>query len=279
MSAPLNFTITPVTPAIGALVEGIDLSQPLADAAHAELSNALLRHQVLFFLDQYLTPRQHRDFAACFGSLHIHPIYPTVSEQQEIIVLDTHRENPPDSDVWHTDVTFIETPPLGAVLYARQLPPTGGDTLWSSMTAAYAGLSPPVKTLLAELRAEHDFAKSFPPERFSDEGEANWQRARIKNPPVVHPVIRTHPVSGAKALFVNEGFTTRILDLAPRESDALLRFLFEHIARPEYTVRWQWRPNAVAFWDNRCTQHFAVSDYLPHRRIMHRATILGDRPA
>jgi taurine dioxygenase len=145
------------------------------------------------------------------------------------------------------------------------------------MTAAYAALSQPIKALLHDLQAEHDFAKSFPPERFTATG-VDWQRARAKNPPVVHPVVRTHPASGAKGLFVNEGFTTRILGLAARESDALLRLLFEHVARPEFTVRWQWKPNAVAFWDNRCTQHYAVSDYLPHRRVMHRATILGDRP-
>jgi taurine dioxygenase len=147
------------------------------------------------------------------------------------------------------------------------------------MTAAHAALSQPIKDLLQGLKAEHDFAKSFPPERFTTaDGEASWQRARAKNPPVVHPVVRTHPVSGAKGLFVNEGFTTRILGLTARESGALLGLLFEHVARPEFTVRWRWQPNAVAFWDNRCTQHYAVSDYLPHRRVMHRATILGDRP-
>jgi taurine dioxygenase len=279
MSAAPNFTVTPLNPTIGAVIEGLDLSLPLSEAAQAKVGDALLRHQVLFFPDQQLSPRQHRDFAAAFGALHIHPIYPNVSEQPEIIILDNHPGNPTDSDNWHTDVTFIATPPMGGVLYAKQLPPNGGDTLWASMTAAYDALSQPVKTLLQDLRAVHDFAKSFPPERFTTgDGEANWRQARAKNPPVSHPVVRTHPVSGAKGLFVNEGFTTAILGLTPRESDALLRMLFEHVARPEFTVRWQWKPNAVAFWDNRCTQHYAVNDYLPHRRVMHRATILGDRP-
>lgn len=278
-SAESNIVVTPVTPTIGAVVGGIDLSRPLGNAGFVAVQDALLRHQVLFFEQQNLTPRQHRDFAASFGDLHIHPIYPHVADQPEIIVLDNHADNPTDNDNWHTDVTFIETPPLGSVLLARELPPHGGDTLWSNMAAAFAALSAPLQALLTSLTAVHDFAKSFPAEEYAAKvGEDGWQRARAKNPPVVHPVVRTHPATGVKGLFVNEGFTTRILGLTARESDAVLRFLFEHIARPEFTCRWRWKPNSVAFWDNRVTQHFAVNDYLPHRRVMHRATILGDRP-
>jgi taurine dioxygenase len=279
-SVESNVVVTPVTPTIGAVVSGIDLSHPLGNANFVAVQDALLRHQVLFFEQQNLTPRQHRDFAAAFGDLHIHPIYPHVADQPEIIVLDNHADNPTDNDNWHTDVTFIETPPLGSILLARELPPHGGDTLWSNMAAAFAALSTPLQALLTGLSAVHDFAKSFPAEEYAAKvGEEGWQRARAKNPPVVHPVVRTHPATGVKGLFVNEGFTTRILGLTARESDALLRFLFEHIARPEFTCRWRWKPNSVAFWDNRVTQHFAVNDYLPHRRVMHRATILGDRPA
>lgn len=274
-----EIVLTPVTPTIGAVVSGIDLSRPLGNAGFVAVQDALQRHKVLFFEEQHLTPRQHRDFAASFGKLHIHPIYPQVEDEPEILVLDNHADNPTDNDTWHTDVTFIETPPLGSILVARQLPSHGGDTLWSNMAAAFAALSAPLQALLSGLRAEHDFAKSFPAERYSEKvGDDGWQRARTRNPPVVHPVVRTHPASGDKGLFVNEGFTTRILGLTVRESDALLRFLFEHIARPEFTCRWRWKPNSVAFWDNRITQHFAVNDYLPQRRVMHRATILGDRP-
>jgi taurine dioxygenase len=279
VTAESNIVVTPVTPTIGAVVSGIDLSRPLGNANFVAVQDALLRHQVLFFEQQSITPRQHRDFAASFGDLHIHPIYPQVADQPEIIVLDNHADNPTDNDNWHTDVTFIETPPMGSILLARELPPHGGDTLWSNMAAAFAALSAPLQTLLTGLSAVHDFAKSFPAEQFAPKvGEEGWQRARAKNPPVVHPVVRIHPATGVKGLFVNEGFTTRILGLTARESDALLRLLFEHIARPEFTCRWRWKLNSIAFWDNRVTQHFAVNDYLPHRRVMHRATILGDRP-
>jgi taurine dioxygenase len=272
--------VAPLGPAIGALVSGIDLREPLSDAAHDKLLGALLRHHVLFFENQPVTPPQQRDLAARFGELHIHPIYPHVAEVPEIIVLDTDAKNLPDNDNWHTDVTFIETPPMGALLSARLLPPSGGDTLWASGIAAFESLSAPLARMLDGLTAEHDMVKSFPAHRFArtPDERVRWDEARVKNPPVIHPVIRTHPVSGLRGLFVNEGFTTRIVELAAKESDALLRLLFEHVAKPEHTVRWRWKLHDLAFWDNRLTQHYATADYLPHRRVMHRATVLGDRP-
>jgi len=268
-----------LSPALGALVQGIDLTAKLDNAVFGQLQQALLDYQILFFENQPLTPRQQRDFAARFGDLHVHPVYPNVPEQPEIMVLDTHADNLPDNDNWHTDVTFIDTPPLGAILSARELPPVGGDTLWSSSAAAYDGLSPAFKALLDGLTAEHEFTKSFPEWRFkgTDQYE-RWKKARDDHPTVVHPVVRTHPVSGRKGLFVNEGFTSRIRELSQKESDALLAFLFAHAARPEFTIRWRWKQYDLAFWDNRITQHYAVADYLPARRIMHRATILGDKP-
>ncbi|HOW76330.1 MAG TPA: taurine dioxygenase [Candidatus Competibacteraceae bacterium] len=277
MATTLN--IQPLGPAIGAVVSGIDLAHPLAADQQDQLIDALVKHQVLFFENQPLTPAQQRHFAARFGDLHVHPIYPNIPEQPEVLVLDTHADNLPDNDNWHTDVTFIETPPLGAVLSAQRIPPSGGDTLWSSGVAAYEALSIPFRTFLDGLTAVHEFSKSFPAERFTTpEARAHWEVANAKHPPVVHPVIRTHPVSGRKGLFVNAGFTTRIVELAPRESEAVLNLLFAHIARPEFVVRWRWKTHDVAFWDNRLTQHYAIADYLPHRRVMHRATILGDRP-
>ena len=273
------FLLEPLSPAIGARVEGLDLAEPLAAETVEALKEALFDRLVLFFADQHLTPAAQRSFALNFGPLHIHPIYPNVADVPEIIVLDTSAKNLPDNDNWHTDVTFIETPPLGAALYARQLPPSGGDTLWLSTVAAYAALSEPVKRLLDGLTAIHDFEKSFPRDRFAAPEEASrWEAARAKNPPVNQPVVRTHPATGKKALFVNYGFTTRINELTKPESDALLGFLFEHVQKPEFQVRHRWRVNDLAIWDNRVTQHYATVDYLPSRRIMHRATIIGERP-
>lgn len=272
--------VEPLGPVIGGLVEGIDLARPLDAASRARLGQALLDHKVLFFENQIITPQQQRNFAASFGKLHVHPIYPQVEDVPEILILDTHVDNLPDNDTWHTDVTFIETPPLGAVLYAKHLPPSGGDTLWVNNEAAFAGLSPAYRAFLERLTATHDFEKSFPRERYATtpSEEKKWLAARAKNKPVKHPVIRTHPVTGAKGLFVNEGFTARINELSATESRSVLDLLFAHIAKPDFQVRYRWKLNSVAMWDNRATQHYAVADYLPHRRVMHRATILGDRP-
>jgi len=272
--------ITPLGPYIGALVEDVSLNRPLSDAQFEQLYHALLKYQVLFARNQPVTPVEQRALAARFGDLHIHPVYPQTPEAREIIILDTDDNNPPDNDNWHTDVTFIETPPLGAILTAKRLPSTGGDTLWTSGIAAYEALSAPFKQLLAGLQAEHDFTKSFQEYKYrkTPEEHQQWLKAKEKNPPVLHPVIRTHPVSGKQALFVNEGFTTRIVDLAEKESATLLDFLFRHITKPEFQVRWRWQENDIALWDNRVTQHYANADYLPQRRIMHRATILGDKP-
>jgi taurine dioxygenase len=270
----------PLTARIGAVIEGADLSQRLSDDEIGALRGNLLEHQVLFFEGQQLTPVQHRDFAARFGALHTHPLYPGVPEAPELFVLDNHAKNPTDNDIWHTDVTFIETPPMASILYARQLPPTGGDTLWSNMRAAFEALSAPLRDMLSGLEAVHDFAKGFPADGVvaANEGAEKHAAAVAANPPVRHPVIRTHPETGADGLFVNECFTTKILGLSAKESEAILGLLFAHIQRPEFVVRWRWSENAIAFWDNRVTQHYAVSDYLPHRRVMNRATVMGDRP-
>ncbi|PHH48624.1 taurine dioxygenase [Pluralibacter gergoviae] len=275
-----RITVTPLGPYIGAEISGLDLTRPLSDNQFEQLYHAQLRHQVVFLRGQDITPQQQRDLARRFGDLHIHPVYPHVKEVEEIIVLDTHNDNPPDNDNWHTDVTFIDTPPAGAILAAKQLPEVGGDTLWTSGIAAWETLSAPLKALLGGLRAEHDFRKSFPEWKYrnTQEEHRRWLEAVEKNPPVLHPVVRTHPVTGKQALFVNNGFTTRIVDLAEKESEALLGFLLEHAVKPEFQVRWRWREGDLAIWDNRVTQHYANADYMPQRRIMHRATILGDRP-
>lgn len=272
--------IRPLTPTIGAVVEGVDLSQGVsADLAEA-LRQALLAHQVIFFEDQHMSPVQHRDFAARFGALHTHPLYPGVPEAPELFVLDNHADNPTDNDSWHTDVTFIQTPPMGSILYAKHLPPSGGDTIWANMKAAYEALSPTFREFLSGLDAVHDFARGFPAQGIvaNASGAEKHAKALADHPPVLHPVVRTHPETGDDGLFVNFGFTARIKGLRRKESDAILNMLFEHVTKPEFQVRWRWSDNAVAFWDNRVTQHYAVNDYLPARRVMNRATILGERP-
>ena len=276
----MSLTITPISSALGAQIDGVDLTRPLSPQQRDAIEQALLKHQVIFFKDQSITPQQQARFAANFGDLHIHPIYPNVPEQPEVLVLDTAVTDVRDNAVWHTDVTFLPTPAMGAVLSAKQLPAFGGDTLWASGIAAFEGLSRPLQVLLDGLTATHDFTKSFPLERFGSTPEdfLRWDQTRKNNPPLSHPVVRTHPVSGRKSLFVNEGFTTKINELSEAESEAILKLLFAHSTRPEYTIRWRWQENDVAFWDNRVTQHYAVDDYRPNRRVMHRATILGDAP-
>src|SRR5882757_4246437 len=266
--------------ALGAIVTGVDLSQELPPSVIDRLGELLVEHQVLFFRDQPITPEAQRNFAARFGSLHIHPIYPVLPELPEIMLIDTHEAFLPDNDNWHTDVTFSQTPPLAGILAAKRLPTVGGDTLWSSSSAAYDSLSEPLRRCLGGLTAQHSVAKSFPPERWQSDPafKERYERAVAKHPPVDHPVVRTHPVSGRKGLFVNEGFTTHINELSSEESRALLAFLYTHSARPEFTVRWRWQVDDVAFWDNRVTQHYAIADYLPERRTMHRATVNGDKP-
>ncbi|WP_051081317.1 taurine dioxygenase [Saccharibacter floricola] len=273
--------VTRLSPAIGAVVEGIDLSKPLTPALRDEINALLLTHQVLFFRRQKVSPVQQRDFARNFGSLHRHPIFPVVKDVPEAIVLDTALNDLRDNALWHTDVTFEEKPPKAAVLAARLLPETGGgDTIWASGTAAYEGLSEGMRQRVEHLTAQHDFTRSFPVSRFGNTPEAlaKWTETRNAHPPVTHPVVRVHPETGEKGLFVAEGFTTEINDVDFGESQALLSYLFHHATKPEYSVRWRWEEGDIAFWDNRITQHYAVDDYRPARRIMNRVTILGDRP-
>lgn len=273
-----DFNVTPLTPAIGGLVTGLDLSVALGEPTVDRLRAALTERHVLFFENQILDARAQRDFAARFGRLHVHPLYPQVDGIPEITSIETHADSTPDNDNWHTDVTFIETPPFGAVLTPRLLPPSGGDTLWSSNVAAWEGLSERYRRLLDGLTAEHDFQQGFKRHRWGvGERRASWEQAVAANPPVVHPVVRSLE-DGRRGLFVNEGFTTRILELSEKESASVLAFLFEHAAKPEFTVRWRWKLGDVAFWDNRLSQHYATVDFLPHSRVMNRAAILGDRP-
>jgi len=273
------FALKPLAPKFVAEVEDLNLSRRQSDETIARLRAALVRYKLLLFRGQALTPREQRDLAARFGSLHIHPLIENLSAEPEIIVLEYGEDRRLDDSTWHTDVTFIDTPPLASILHAIVVPEVGGDTLFADLGAAYAALTPPIQALLSRLSAKHDFAKGFrPDEKTTADYADKWTRTRKTRAPVVHPVVRTHPESGEKGLFVNEGFTLSIEGLAPDESAALLEFLFHHSRKPEFTYRHRWQAGDVLFWDNRITQHYAVADYWPSRRRMHRATILGDRP-
>ncbi|MEU5693143.1 TauD/TfdA family dioxygenase [Actinosynnema sp. NPDC020468] len=268
-----------LTTTIGARVTGVDLNDP-GDQVPA-LRAALVEHKVLFFPGQDLTPSAHRAFAAALGEpTPAHPVVPGLdAEHPEIYVLDSGDGG--KSPVWHTDVTFMARPPLGSVLRAVALPPTGGDTCWTDLEAAYLALSPPVRALADGLTALHDGRRDFEEylrDRLGGEGNT-WEGERIRSlEPVAHPVVRVHPESGRRALFVNPGFTTRVLGVTEHESRALPEVFFAVIGRPEFTVRHRWSPGDVVVWDNRSTAHYAVDDYGDQHRVMHRITLRGDVP-
>jgi taurine dioxygenase len=270
--------VVPLSPTIGALVSGIDLGRPLDDKHRDELVDALLEWKVLFFHEQDITAEQQVAFAQEFGDLEVHPLAPHHEGLPEVMVL-THDDTPPvegvyRENIWHSDVSWRAIPSAASVLRAVEVPPIGGDTLWADMYAAYAGLSAGMRSFLEGVTAVHDFVPAFghmlAPHALAE--------MRAKFPPVEHPVVRTHPVTGRKLLFVNSSFTVRITGMDLDESRALLHFLTSRAACPEYQCRFQWRPNSVAMWDNRCTQHYAVQDYWPQRRVMERVTVIGDRP-
>lgn len=271
--------VRPIAGALGAEIDGIDLTQPITDDVYEAVHAALLEHQVIFFREQDITPAQQKALAGRFGPLQPHPAYPTVEGHPEVTILVSSRERPSKIEKWHTDMTFMERPPLGSLLHAQEIPPVGGDTEWASMTAAWEGLSDRMQRLLDGLEAQHSFAHGFRESIEETPTSPTLMSAVRANPPVQHPVVRTHPETGRKGLFVNCLFTTRILGMKERESRALLDFLYEHAVSPEYTCRFRWSTHALAFWDNRATQHRPVNDYFPEYRRMHRVTVAGDRPA
>ncbi|HKU99943.1 MAG TPA: TauD/TfdA family dioxygenase [Vineibacter sp.] len=262
-----------LNPVIGAEIGGVDLSRPLGNQQFQEIHDALAENLVIFFRDQQITPDQHKDFGRRFGKLHVHPASGrTVEGHPEILVIAADEKSKRVAgEEWHSDVSFEAEPPMGSILYLTEVPPTGGgDTLFASMYAAYDALSDRMKAHLEGLTAIHDSVHVF--------GGAYGDRADKVLPRNEHPVIRTHPVTGRKALFVNRGFTTRIVGLPRPESAALLEYLYRHVETPEFHCRFHWRANSIAFWDNRCAQHHALFDYYPHRRYGHRVTVCGDRP-
>ena len=264
-----------LSPVIGAEIHGVDLSKDLGNQQFQEIHDALMENLVIFFRDQKLTVDQHKDFGRRFGKLHIHPNAPQeIKEHPEILVIKADENSKHVAgENWHSDVSCDIEPPLGSILYMHTVPPDGGgDTMFANMYRAYDSLSEPIKQMLTGMTAIHDSGKAH-----SYRAKAT-DRADKAFPRAEHPVIRTHPVTGRKGLYVNRGFTTRIVQLKPDESAGLLEMLYRHVETPEFMCRFQWRANSIAFWDNRSAQHHALFDYFPNKRYGHRVTVCGDKP-
>jgi taurine dioxygenase len=270
--------IEPLTPTIGAEIGNIDLRQPLDAATRDALRAALLEWKVLFFRDQDITTEQHLDFARAFGALEVHPFAPHKLNYPEVLAITHGPDNKGKENAWHSDVTWRIEPSLGSVLRAIEVPPVGGDTLFADMYAAYDGLTDEVKAEIDGKVAVHDFAHFRTGMRKQGKSEAEIEAFNKKYPMVEHPVLRTHPETGKKCLYVNVGFTQHIVGMEPEKSKALLKLLYAQAAIPEYQCRFRWQKNSIAFWDNRSSQHYAASDYYPAVRRMERVTIIGDRP-
>ena len=273
-SQALPFDIEPHTPTIGATISGLDLREPQRNEVISGLRAALVQWKVIFFRDQHLSEEEHIRFASHFGELEIHPFTPADQPLPEILRIVHDKDNKGTENFWHSDVTWRPEPSLGSILRAVEIPQVGGDTLWANMEEAYSALPDYLKKKLDGLQAEHDFLRAFGHVIPQEQHEG----IREKHPVQHHPVVRTHPESGRKSLYVNIAFTDHILGMERKESDKLLEILQNTASRPEYQVRLKWQPGTIAFWDNRASQHYAASDYWPHRRVMERVTVAGDKP-
>ena len=274
-SAPYEtITIDKLTPIIGAEISGVDLSAPLSNHQMSEIHRALAENAVIFFRDQDMTPEQHLSFGRNFGELHSHPAAPHFAGHPELMIIRADKDSPrANGEAWHSDVSCDPEPPMGSILYIKQCPPKGGDTLFASMYSAYEALSDRMKVYLDGLTAVHDGEPVY---------RGMYANLGMQDKPVYpraeHPIIRTHPVTGRKALYVNRGFTTSIVGVPRDESAGILAYLFDLSEDPLFQCRFRWRENSVAFWDNRCTQHRAMWDYWPHTRSGFRVTVAGDKP-
>jgi taurine dioxygenase len=267
-----------LTPSIGAEISGIDLSQALDAATENRIYDALMKHLVLFFRDQDLSPQAQFAFARSFGTpVAPHPFYPHLPGYDRVVLLENDGDRPPDTDDWHTDLSFQPQPPFLSVLHAVEVPETGGDTLWANMYAAYDTLPEEIQTLLARSSAVHDMG-AFRDSYLGENGDVDALNAGMASMgSAVHPMAPLHPVTNKRLLFVNRSFTQHVTGMLKAESDRLLQYLFSHLESPNFQVRFRWKKGSVAIWDNRSTQHFAVADYLPAYRRMHRVIIDTDR--
>lgn len=286
MSQCRFINIQPIAGALGAEIHGVDLSQPMSDEAFEEIRSALHDNLVIFFRDQNLTPDQHKTFSGRFGELLEVPFVRALAGHPEILPVGKGKHEQTKRNFgghWHTDMSYAEIPPLGSALYARVIPPYGGDTMWASMYSAYDALSDGLKHVLDNLRAVHSAVRSYGARgAVVNNGDPahkmDVRTAESAVNEVTHPVVRVHPATGRKALYVNSTYTLRFEGMSEDESEPLLHYLYKHLARPEFTCRFRWTPGALAVWDNRCTQHLAMNDYDGFDRELHRTTIAGDRP-
>ena len=268
--------VQPFSPVLGGEVRGIDLANGLDEEGYREIRSALCQFGVLFFKGQSeIPPDRQIAIGRMFGALHMHPAAPQMPGFPELFVIHTQRDSKvANGEFWHSDVSCDEEPPLGNILQVHVLPELGGDTLFANMCAAHDALSAPFKQMLAGLTAVHESEHIYRG-RYSDRGVEDQGK---RYPKAAHPVIRTHPETGRKAIFVNRTFTTRIQELSPAESDAVLALLFDHCEQIDFQIRFRWERNDVAFWDNRSVIHRAVWDYWPNERKGRRVTIKGERP-
>jgi taurine dioxygenase len=271
----IDLDVRPLSPTIGAEIRGVDCAADLDDAVIAAIRAVWLERLVLFFPDQRLDDDTQIAFAERFGELtENHPVEAQVVERKEIHSIESGKDR---TDFWHTDITFMNRPAMASMLRSVVVPEAGGDTMWADTRAAYEALAPSLQRLCDELSAFH-----FEPyyAQAVAEGHGNvWEGKKLTRLlPATHPVVRVHPETGRKNLFVNPKFTVRITDMPERQSDGLLRLLYDHMAGPQFVVRYHWKPDTLAFWDNRATMHFGVFDYEGERRVMHRVTLRGDRP-
>ncbi len=276
-------SIDPVTPSIGAEISGLDFSRPMPATMYDKIYQALLQHLVIFVHGVEIGPADHIAFAQNFGELdEPHPLYPHVEGYENIVLLENDSDAPPDTNSWHTDLTFKSEQPFASILIARQVPQTGGDTMWSSCYAAYDRLPDGMKKDLEGLEAVHDlgdFRNSFAIEKNGKSGSERLDDGVALFGHNIRPLIGTHPVTGHKFLNFNEAFVTHIVGLSTNEANSLKTFLANHMNKPEDQVRWRWSPGDLAMWDNRVTMHYALADYLPQYRCMNRVTVAYDRRA
>ena len=282
MAGYRHIRVEPLAPAIGAEVSGVDLSAPVTDEVFAEIRAAFLDHIALFFRDQVLTPGQQVSFARLFGEIGHYPFAEPVEGNPEVIaIIKEAHQTSNFGGIWHTDTTYLERPSMGSMLYARQIPPVGGDTMWSNMYEAYDALSDGMKEMLSGLRAVNSAAKNKNALRMDHLEDGSMTGRDVEQVDVkkaTHPVVRTHPETGRKSLYISEAHTTHFDGMTEEESTPLLEFLFAHAIREEFTCRFRWSENTLAVWDNRCGIHYPLNDYHGHRREMHRITLEGDIP-
>ncbi|WP_341663460.1 TauD/TfdA family dioxygenase [Vibrio sp.] len=271
--------ITPLSPHIGALVEGVELAD-LNDGEFDMLYQAYLDHKVLFFHNQSMTPEQHLSFAKRFGQLEpVHPFFPHLEEQEQVVVIETSPGSPPSKSYWHTDLTWQSIPCRCSILHAKLCPETGGDTIWTSMEAVWLSLTLNEQNALRRLTATHAL-HAFEGSRYdsvTEDGQSRVAKISTQYPPVTHPLIVRHPETGNPTVYVNEQFTREVDGLSNEESEVLLNKLYQRARLPEFQVRFSWQPGSVAIWDNVSTQHFAVTDYGDNLRRLHRVTVRGEK--